>query len=801
MTVKENSTLQVSELRFFRFLRRLSVVLVSIMLACSAQRASAFCNDGTFFGIDYTCDGGGHQSVTDYINFLSPGIYTVIQNQLVKQDRDDAKDRDEIHFDSCMFRESAEYINNQYEKVIAALNPAAPDVITAAVRFGELLHPVQDFYAHTNYYDLHGSIGAEHLVDRSVGDFRSFIPESDGLPFALLHDDIVVGQIPPDGWPFGWTPSLDASSAVPVLHAPNGVKYRALVTGWNEDGACPDVRAGEVTDEFSIGLPGPLISPPQPRTTRLVHGDAFDVNRPCKPSYPTSVCLNQDELGRPHFADAFVLAGWQTQHEWCRLLHKTKNSVFGLDAASILMSLWRRPELPPHPDVSPCGDGNEGNEVSGPVEVQVTITALSGRDSPRDHSSHVVFAMYTDDFKSSAYAARHEVEFDDGQSLATADLPEPLTMCVREGATVAATVWGWETIPFPPFFHSNYIDLGEEVRRGTTLTLFGPNFAPGSYTRESADMRVSFNVAVNTTDADGDGLSTCGETYYGTNAELSDTDGDGRNDGDEVKLGSDPRVADDLFEYAAKLVCGVQNDPKDRRVAKGFYATAINVHNPNPTDIKLVKELVLAFPPGGQRAGATMRLGVDSLAPGQALLTDCVDIQQRLFPDGFPAPGYIDGFVVIQSKDSLDVSAVYTTASVDLNGLAADQSGIHVERISERKVWPKKLPDLLPIRGNLASPYCTIKDRKLAVTIRNQGPGPASVSRTEVDFLRFGKSTQATVSLLPAAETELLFNLPADCFDSGGTCKFRITADATPASVFESNEANNVAEGSCFLIE
>ena len=59
-----------------------------------------------------------------------------------------------------------------------------------------------------------------------------------------------------------------------------------------------------------------------------------------------------------------------------------------------------------------------------------------------------------------------------------------------------------------------------------------------------------------------------------------------------------------------------------------------------------------------------------------------MDIQRQL--DGFPTP-YIEGFVVIQSRESLDVSAVYTSAALDENGQVTAQSGIDVEEIHERQ--------------------------------------------------------------------------------------------------------------------
>jgi Beta-propeller repeat len=144
-----------------------------------------------------------------------------------------------------------------------------------------------------------------------------------------------------------------------------------------------------------------------------------------------------------------------------------------------------------------------------------------------------------------------------------------------------------------------------------------------------------------------------------------------------------------MFEYAVKILCGVQTDPKNMRLARGFYATAINVHNPNTSDVKFFKKLALTFPPAGQRPGKVMRIGEDKLGPDEALEVDCEDLQKRLFPGGFPTP-YIKGFVVIQSPDSLDVTAVYTTATLDKKGQVADHSSIDVEQIRERQTGTRR---------------------------------------------------------------------------------------------------------------
>ena len=137
-----------------------------------------------------------------------------------------------------------------------------------------------------------------------------------------------------------------------------------------------------------------------------------------------------------------------------------------------------------------------------------------------------------------------------------------------------------------------------------------------------------------------------------------------------------------MFEYVAKLVCGLQRDPRDMRLTRGFYATTINIHNPNDHEVTFFKKLAFTFPPEEQEPGDIIDIGEHVLRPDGALAVDCMDIQRQL--GRFPTP-YIEGNVVIQSRESLDVSAVYTSAALDANGRVTAQSGIDVEEIRERQ--------------------------------------------------------------------------------------------------------------------
>ncbi len=126
-------------------------------------------------------------------------------------------------------------------------------------------------------------------------------------------------------------------------------------------------------------------------------------------------------------------------------------------------------------------------------------------------------------------------------------------------------------------------------------------------------------------------------------------------------------VCDDVeprYRYSAKVVCGLQPDPAGLRLAPAHYATAINILNPSDRTARFGKTLALTFPPDGDQPGAVLSLGKASLAPGEAVEVDCIDIGRKLFPTGLPQP-YLKGFVVLRSDQSLDVTAVYTASGLE----------------------------------------------------------------------------------------------------------------------------------------
>lgn len=141
------------------------------------------------------------------------------------------------------------------------------------------------------------------------------------------------------------------------------------------------------------------------------------------------------------------------------------------------------------------------------------------------------------------------------------------------------------------------------------------------------------------------------------------------------------------FEYAAKVVCGAQPEPLTGPVARGFYTTTINIHNPTTTSTEFFKKLALTRPPADQSPGDVLPVSVDQLDYDEALATDCPDLWRRFFPE---EPGtFLEGFVVVQSTASLDVTGVYSTAVLDENDRPGAQTSIDIEDIRERLPGPQ----------------------------------------------------------------------------------------------------------------
>jgi hypothetical protein len=129
------------------------------------------------------------------------------------------------------------------------------------------------------------------------------------------------------------------------------------------------------------------------------------------------------------------------------------------------------------------------------------------------------------------------------------------------------------------------------------------------------------------------------------------------------------------FQYAAKFLC-TANIPNTSQTTDsllpGIYETVVNVHNPNNQAARIRKKIAVTSPP------AISKFVGDGLKPDEALKVDCTDIVRDF---GITFIHGAEGFLVIESTLSLDVTAVYTAGP-----RGGEVASIDVEQIKERKI-------------------------------------------------------------------------------------------------------------------
>jgi hypothetical protein len=131
--------------------------------------------------------------------------------------------------------------------------------------------------------------------------------------------------------------------------------------------------------------------------------------------------------------------------------------------------------------------------------------------------------------------------------------------------------------------------------------------------------------------------------------------------------------AEYCFQYAAKLIC-TANIPGTSQtttsVLPGAYQTAVNIHNPNDQTVRWRRKIT-------QPGLGISKFIKDQLKPDEAARVDCGQIQR----DFGPFIHGIEGFLVIEGTQTLDVTAVYT----------AGKNGGEVESIAVEHVWERKI--------------------------------------------------------------------------------------------------------------
>lgn len=244
-----------------------------------------------------------HERITESaLSFLSDGVLSAIIFQHFYVDFPGASSHwmdAEWHFDDCRFEESTENINELYDEALVNLNPDDPDLEDAQDAFGQLLHPVQDFYAHSNWVELReANLLDDELIDDGVGFWTVL------KPFGRIKGVIVV-QGEEDDIPAGF--SLHRAGSIVTVVTPT------------------ESPPGLISGYFDIS---PLDPDDCPNNIDISHND-----------------LNKDEPGRhPNglprsYSAAWTLARKQTTREWCRLLNLV-SQAYGQTGVDLLFDNW-----------------------------------------------------------------------------------------------------------------------------------------------------------------------------------------------------------------------------------------------------------------------------------------------------------------------------------------------------------------------------------------------------------------------------------------------------------------------------
>ncbi|MFN2182099.1 MAG: hypothetical protein ACK2UV_21670 [Candidatus Promineifilaceae bacterium] len=138
------------------------------------------------------------------------------------------------------------------------------------------------------------------------------------------------------------------------------------------------------------------------------------------------------------------------------------------------------------------------------------------------------------------------------------------------------------------------------------------------------------------------------------------------------------------YQYAAKIICTAHipgTSQTSSAVLPGAYMTAVNIHNPSRKETRYRVKLVLAEPSAFKNG---------ALAPNHGTRWDCDRITNAFGPfiHGF------EGFLVIESNNSLDVTAVYTAGKI-----GEQVESIDVEQIRERYLEEKPCSPPPPTEG------------------------------------------------------------------------------------------------------
>ncbi len=231
-----------------------------------------------------------HSDINDKsLSFLKPDILSKINSGDEGADKIEEFGHREYHSIGCDFQGTTENINSLYGQVVSSIDYKD----TMAKTFGMLLHPVQDFYAHSNWIELgrndliESSIDSKWPVLKPFQEYKGVIIVQIGDERKGEHYDI------PDGY------TLD--------------RHDKVVHVSTSDGAYPGLISATST-EYNNNCPHEDMS--------LAHHE-----------------INKDSESREGYDEARVLAEAQTINEWCRLQNLVEQS-HGQDGVQLLINSW-----------------------------------------------------------------------------------------------------------------------------------------------------------------------------------------------------------------------------------------------------------------------------------------------------------------------------------------------------------------------------------------------------------------------------------------------------------------------------
>ena len=191
-----------------------------------------------------------------------------------------------FHLYSCDFQGTTENINRLYDQLLINHKPET---------FGLLLHPVQDFYAHSNWVEL----GRKDLID--TNDAK-------------------------------WT----------VLKPFQEYKGIIIVQGEDEEEDDDDNNKDDINMDYTLSRTGKVVyvssqsNENHPGLISTVYGSSNYCPEDIALDHDT---LNKDIPDRVGYPQARVLAEAQTIHEWCRLLNLVELS-HGQAGVQLLFDSW-----------------------------------------------------------------------------------------------------------------------------------------------------------------------------------------------------------------------------------------------------------------------------------------------------------------------------------------------------------------------------------------------------------------------------------------------------------------------------